>query len=125
MMSSSIPDEAIEQANQELRQFKRFGVQGRFEGRYLYITARGDPLCRYRWTGDPKKWEFALYRYSRGGYSRKVEFFPDRGELSEGIRMSLNLYEIHPRGTVGNAAAALWRWMMRRTLRRVLTSLRS
>ena len=124
-MSSSIPNEAIEEANQKLREFKKYGVRGRIEGKHLYVTARGDPLCRFRWTGDPKKWEFALYRYSRGGYSRKVPFFPDRAEIPEGVRMSLNLYEIHARGTVGNLTAWLWHWTIRWAWRRALTSLRS
>ena len=53
----------------------------KFKGSYLYLDrddgAEGpSPICRLRYTGDMKKWEFEIYKYSSGQYDPDEWMFP-------------------------------------------------
>lgn len=52
------------------------GLHLRFRGDYAYLDAdeHGDiwPLCRLRYTGNPRTWGFAIHLASRNGYEDSV-----------------------------------------------------
>lgn len=53
-----------------------------FRGSYLYIARNGNhykkpcPVCRLEYTGDIKKWNFSIYKYSIRDYDPEERMFP-------------------------------------------------
>ena len=56
-----------------------------YRGAFLYLGhQRGGkfwPVCRLEYTGDMKKWEFAIYKYSDERYGPEEWFFPGGGQV--------------------------------------------
>ena len=51
-----------------------------FRGKYLYLKRKEfgniSPVARLTYTGDIKKWDFAIYKWSREAYDPDEFFFP-------------------------------------------------
>jgi hypothetical protein len=91
---STLPESAIEEATRQIQGLDDRRIEARLEGKYLYVDAKGDPLCRFKYEGSDTEWRFALYRYTRGGYSNDVVPYPDKNRIDEGIRVALRIYNM-------------------------------
>jgi hypothetical protein len=73
-------EEAVERFNREV--LARGGVRyvPRFKGPFLYLDREdfgtAEPICRLKYTGSFKDWEFAIFKYSSMTYDRHDWFFP-------------------------------------------------
>ncbi len=87
MPKKSIPEEVQEQVRAIVNGFNRdvFADSGRsfiprFKGNHLYLDMEAidsvGPICRLKYTGDMKKWQFAIYKFSSGQYDPEEWFFP-------------------------------------------------
>jgi len=51
-----------------------------FKGKFLYLKRREfgkiSPVARLTYTGNIKKWDFAIYKWSREDYDPDEDFFP-------------------------------------------------
>lgn len=108
MASKSIPaevKEAVEQivARFNSRELSQLGLvySARFRGRYVYLD-RDDgggpgPICRLAYTGDMKRWEFAIYRCSSEQYDPREWWFPGAdlvdGTLEGALKAGMKAYE--------------------------------
>lgn len=71
-----------------------------YRGAHLYLghDRRGkfSPICRLTYTGDMDGWEFAIYKYSDGGYDPDEWFFPGMeevdGTIEGAMRAGLKAY---------------------------------
>jgi hypothetical protein len=85
--SQSIPPEVREQVKTLVSRFNRenfaCGEQSyvpRFSGKYVYLD-RSDfgsvgPVCRLEYTGDARRWRFAMYHYCSDQYGPAQASFP-------------------------------------------------
>jgi len=72
-----------------------------FRGRYLYLgTDDGggaQPICRLEYTGNMKRWEFAIYKYSTDRYDPEEWWFPGAelvdGTVEGAMRAGIEAYE--------------------------------
>ena len=73
--------------NQDVPVYSRYTT--RYRGVFLYLgqEKRGEiwPICRLKYTGDMKQWEFAIYKYSDERYDPDEWFFPGDGEVDGSI----------------------------------------
>ena len=88
MPRKSIPEdvrrevsEIVDRFNQEVLGEDHRMYIPRCKGSYLYLdrndgAGRPSPICRLRYTGDVRNWEFAIYKYSSGQYNPNEWFFP-------------------------------------------------
>lgn len=83
----TIPDDIKKQADEIVRKFNATVIKNaacyhvtRYKGSYLYRDrieyGRLGPICRLKYTGDPTKWEFAIFKYSDEVYDPEEWFFP-------------------------------------------------
>ena len=91
---STVPRSAVEEATRQIEGLKDRRIKAELDGRYLYIYASGDPLCRFKYEDSDSEWRFALYRYSRGGYSNDVCPYPSSNRIDAGIRVALDIYNM-------------------------------
>ena len=94
MAKKLIPDDVkkdvadiVEQYNQkELSNLPCYFV-ARFRGNFLYLDRydydRKNSICRLKYTGNFKDWEFAIFKWSSETYDANDWFFPG-GELFDG-----------------------------------------
>ena len=94
MPTKSIPKEVREQVKAIVDRFNRDVFADsersyipRFRGKYLYLDREDfgsvGPICRLEYTGDMKKWQFAIYKYSSERYDPEERMFPG-GEFVDG-----------------------------------------
>ena len=108
MPRKSIPEdvrrevsEIVDRFNQEvLGEDYRMYIP-RCKGSYLYLdrndgAGRPSPICRLRYTGDVRNWEFAIYKYSSGQYNPNEWFFPGEecvdGTVEEALKAGMKAY---------------------------------
>ncbi len=91
---STVPDSAVEEATRQIQGLKDRRIKAELDGRCLYISVGGDPLCRFTYEGSDSEWRFALYRYSRGGYSNDVCPYPSSNRIDAGVRVALDIYNL-------------------------------
>lgn len=75
----------------ELAGLKERELEASVLGRYCYVYFQGGPLCRLGYRGELLKWDFAIYRYSRGAYGA-LDLAPDVTSVRDAVEMSLNAY---------------------------------
>ena len=89
---TGIPEEVKKQVSEIVRHFNANDLKGsdcyyetRYEGKLLYLDRREGqepcPICRLKYMGKIDDWEFAIYKYSKGGYDSDEWFFPGMGEV--------------------------------------------
>ncbi len=94
MPTKSIPNDVREQVKAIVDQFNRDvfidsdrSYIPRFRGKYLYLDREDfgsvGPICRLEYTGDMKKWQFAIYKFSSERYDPEEWFFPGE-EFADG-----------------------------------------
>jgi hypothetical protein len=82
-----IPEEVRKRATDCIAEFNRknspdgnVAYVARFKGKCLYLDreeyGRLGPICRLTWTGNEKRWKFAIFRYSDDRYDPEEWFFP-------------------------------------------------
>lgn len=74
----------------------------KFKGSFLYLTRKEfhliSPVVRLKYTGDIKKWEFAIFKWSTETYDPDECFFPGRehvnGTIEGAMKAGLAAYPI-------------------------------
>lgn len=74
----------------------------KFKGDFLYLNRKEydkvAPVARLKYTGDIKKWEFAIYKWSRRDYDADEYFFPGEqhvdGTVEGAMRAGLEAYPV-------------------------------
>lgn len=56
------------------------------------VKKRTSKLCRIHFTGNPKKWDFELYKYSDNWYDKEGEFPFSSGTIEECFDAAASLY---------------------------------
>jgi len=85
--AKEIPADVRGRAEEVVERFNREALGGsgvryvpRFKGSFLYLERQGagapGPICRLKYTGSLEAWEFAIYKYSSGGYDAHEWMFP-------------------------------------------------
>lgn len=73
-----------------------------FKGKYLYLKRKEfgkiSPVARLTYTGDMKKWEFAIFKWTREQYDPDEWFFPGSqlfdGTVEGAMKTGLEAYPI-------------------------------
>lgn len=89
----ALPTEAREYVEQALAVFGEPLLDGRFSGRFCYVTYEGRPLCRLGYRGELTTWDFAIDKYSSQRYSTQ-ELFPATGTVEERVSLALSVYDL-------------------------------
>jgi hypothetical protein len=89
-----VPESAADEAARQMSELDDSRVMGTLKGRFIYVEVDGEPLCRFEYDGSETEWRFALYRYSRGGYSTDVCPYPSRNRIDEGVKVALRIYNL-------------------------------
>ncbi len=87
MPSKSIPKEIKQQVDDIVKRFNESKIQDprcfyipRYRGKFLSLDredyGRISHVCRLEYTGDMHEWNFAIYKYSDGGYDPDEWMFP-------------------------------------------------
>ncbi|SRR6266511_768532 len=87
MPKKGIPDEVKQRADAIVAGFNKTVIKNpnsayvtRYKGNYLYLDrydyGRRGSICRLTYTGDFRKWEFAIFKYSSETYDPTEWFFP-------------------------------------------------
>lgn len=96
-----IPDEIKAQADEIVAEYSRKNSNDptcyyltRYKGEYLYLDrsdyGRVGPICRLKYTGNMKKWEFAIYKFSSNRYDPEEWFFPGSNYVNGTIEGAMN-----------------------------------
>ena len=95
--------EIVDRFNREVLDERSCMYVPRFKGSYLYLD-RDDgamapgPICRLRYTGNMKKWDFAIYKYSSGRYDPEEWFFPGEehvdGTVEGALKAGMKAYHV-------------------------------
>lgn len=106
MRKKEIPENIKEQADDIVERFNRtYGDSNhyyvtRYKGSYLYLD-RNDygvisNICRLKYKGDVKNWDFAIFKYSSERYDLEEWFFPGEehvdGTIEGAMRAGLEAY---------------------------------
>lgn len=75
----------------ELNALKQPGLQAEVRGRFCYVYVEGGPLCRLGYRGELADWDFAIYKYSSGGYGA-LDLAPTQASVQQAVSMALNAY---------------------------------
>lgn len=86
-----------------IKRLSRLGIaySARFRGLYVYLD-RDDgggpgPICRLKYTGDMKRWGFAIYKYSSDRYDPEEWWFPGAdlvdGTVEGALKAGMKAYE--------------------------------
>lgn len=81
---------------------KDFMYIPKFKGDFLYLNRKEydkvTPVARLKYTGDIKKWEFAIYKWSTRDYDADEYFFPGEqhvdGTVEGAMRAGLEAYPV-------------------------------
>ena len=73
-----------------------------YKGKYLYLTRNEygnvSPVARLTWTGNKKKWDFAIFRWSSERYNPDEDYFPGvqhvDGTVEGAMRAGLEAYPV-------------------------------
>lgn len=89
MKKAIIPKEVQEEVKRIIDQYNQKMFCGRlddlsyypeFRGKFLYLMRKEfgkiSPIARLTYTGDIKKWDFAIYKWSRENYDPDEFYFP-------------------------------------------------
>ena len=87
MARRSIPDEVKQQVVQIVERFNEKKLSGtgsyycpRWKGVFLYLDrvdfGTACQICRLKYTGDIRKWQFAIFKYSSERYDPDERWFP-------------------------------------------------
>jgi hypothetical protein len=87
MARKAIPDEVRRRVEEVVEAFNRKHFSHgevcyvpRFRGSYLYLDreefGRLGPICRLKYAGNFKRWEFAIFKYSSETYDPDERMFP-------------------------------------------------
>ena len=109
MGSKAIPDEIRAKVTEAVARFnkKTFGkedvfYEARFRGKHCHLH-RSDygsigPICRLTYTGDMKKWEFAIFKWSTETYDPSEWMFPGSnlvdGTVEGAMKAGLEAYGV-------------------------------
>ena len=93
---------AIERFNHENAQRKDCFYRARFRGKYLYLDrsdyGRIGPIGRLTYTGDFKKWDFAIFKWSSETYDPDEWMFPGAemldGTIEGAMKAGLEAYPV-------------------------------
>ncbi len=65
---------------------EHFMYMPKFKGNFLYLDRKEfdkiSPVARLKYTGDMKKWDFAIFKWSRETYDPDEWFFPGSEHLN-------------------------------------------
>ncbi len=97
----TIPDEIKEMVDEIVAEYNRKNSNDptcyyltQYKGEYLYLNrsdyGRVGPICRLKYTGDMKKWEFAIYKFSSDRYDPNEWFFPGSGRVNGTIEGAMD-----------------------------------
>jgi hypothetical protein len=82
-----VVQEIVDHFNSKELSRRGMAYSARFRGRHVYLDrddgGRPGPICRLTYTGDMKRWEFAIYKYSSERYDPEEPWFPG-AELVDG-----------------------------------------
>ena len=87
MKRQSIPSEVKQQAEQIIARFnkrklvwRRSYYEPRWRGDFLFLDrvdhGAKSQICRLKYTGDIRKWSFAIFKYSTERYDPNERWFP-------------------------------------------------
>ena len=109
MKAKGIPDEIKQKVKDIIEEFNRKILTGsdcfyqaRFKGKYLYLD-RSDygnigPVFRLTYTGNMKKWEFAIFKWSIEQYDPDEWMFPGNqylnGTIEGAMKAGLEAYPV-------------------------------
>ncbi len=73
-----------------------------FKGKFLYLKRKEfgmiSPVARMTYTGDIKKWDFAIFKWSCGKYDSEEWFFPGAeyvdGTIEGAMKAGLEAYPV-------------------------------
>lgn len=84
MAQRSLSDDVKQQIEEIVQQFNTtidYAYEVRYKGNYVYLDrksyfGKATPICRLKYTGDMRAWEFAIYKYSTERYDDGDWLFP-------------------------------------------------
>jgi len=90
MAKKAIPEEVKQQAAQIIERFNRKELartgshySPRWQGAFLYLDrmdfGTACPICRLKYIGDMRQWQFAIFKYSSERYDPNERWFPGAG----------------------------------------------
>ena len=103
----TIPESMKEQANEIVKNFNENVIKDsqcyyttRYRGTYLYLDrydyGTTNAICRLRYTGNIKDWEFAIFKYSNEKYDPDEWFFAGsefvNGTIQGAMKAGLQAY---------------------------------
>ena len=110
MAKSIISKEVQQEAAELIGAFNKKTFKGstdfmyipKFKGNFLYLNRkefdRISPVARLKYTGDIKKWDFAIFKWSRETYDPDEWFFPGskhvNGTIEGAMKAGLAAYPI-------------------------------
>lgn len=114
-----IPEDVKKQVEEMIRHFNQNHLKGagcfyesRYQGKYLYLDRKEEgqgqacPICRLKFTGKIKGWDFAIYKYSSDRYDADEWFFPGQefidGTVEGAMKAGMEAYPFHPRTGFGD-----------------------
>lgn len=78
-------DEIVERFNKKVIGDPNCFYLTRYRGSFLYLDREdhgvSSHVCRLRYNGDMKSWDFAIYKYSSERYDSEEWFFPGAGHV--------------------------------------------
>lgn len=89
----SIPEIELSPLRAALTGLAEPALSMRTRGRFCYIDYDGEPLCRFAYRADRKRWNFTVYKYSTGAYG-ELELGPDPGRPAQCVAAALTLYDL-------------------------------
>lgn len=111
MPKKAIPKEIQQEAGRIIEKFNRRHFRDRsdrvayfaeIKGKFLYLKrhefGKISPVARLTYTGDIKKWEFAIFKWTREQYDPDEWFFPGSnlfdGTIEGAMKAGLEAYPI-------------------------------
>lgn len=102
MAKTSIPEEIMEKAKEIIAEYnkktfsKKSGVVyiPEFKGKFLHLKRNEygtiGSVARLEYTGNMKKWKFAIFKWSSEKYDPEEDFFPGAGLVDGTIEGAMN-----------------------------------
>ena len=111
MAKKTIPKEIQQEVDGIIKEFNRIHFSGRtntvayfaeIKGKFLYLKrhefGKISPVARLTYTGDMKKWEFAIFKWTREQYDPDEWFFPGSslfdGTIEGALKAGLEAYPV-------------------------------
>lgn len=106
-----IPEKTKKEIDRIIAEFNKANFSGsakdvayfpEFKGKYLYLKrheyGKISPVARLTYTGNFKKWEFAIFKWTREGYDPDEFFFPGMehvdGTIKGAMKAGLTAYPV-------------------------------